>query len=267
MLYKDLLKKTNKSDISNFHYLIDNYINLTKDEINNKKKISLIKLIKLKICLFRSKYIPIQYIVGNVNFYGYTYKVNKNVLIPRFETEELVENTIKYIKKKFNKKVSILDLGTGSGCIGITLKKEIDADVTISDISKKALKVAKENARGEDITIIHSNLFCNIKDTYDVLISNPPYIRYDEEIMDIVKNNEPHLALFAKNNGLYFYEEIIKNCKKILNKDFLIAFEIGYKQKEDIIKLANKYLDNIFIESLVDLQGKDRMIFIMNKKQ
>lgn len=267
MLYKDLLKKIKQDEASNFKYLIDNYIKLTKEEKNNNKKIPLIKIIKLKISLLKSKHVPLQYIVGNVNFYGYTYKINKNVLIPRFETEELVDNTIKYIESKFNKKVSILDLCTGSGCIGITLKKELDSNVTLSDISKKALKIAEYNAIGENINIIHSDILDNIKDTYDVIISNPPYIRYDEKIMDIVKNNEPNIALYAKNNGLYFYEEILKNCKKVLNKDFLIAFEIGYKQKEDIIKLANKYLNNITIESKSDLQGKDRMLFIMNKKK
>ena len=230
MLYNKLINKI--EDRKTLKYIMDNYIFLSKDEINNKKNISIFKIIKLKIALFRSKKEPLQYIVGNANFYGYTYKVNKNVLIPRFETEELVENTINYIKKNFSNNVSILDVGTGSGCIGITLKRELkDSKVTITDISKKALKVAKHNSKDDDINIIRTNILDNIEDKYDVIISNPPYISYDEEIMDIVKNNEPHIALYSKNNGLYFYEEILKQCKKNLKEKYLIAFEIGYKQK------------------------------------
>ena len=265
MHYKDLLNKIDKQDITNFNYLIKYKFNLSNDELNNKRVISKSKVNKILRLVKKSRKIPVQYIVENVNFYGYTYKVNKNVLIPRFETEELVENTIELIKKKFNKKVSILDIGTGTGCIGITLKRELDAFVTISDISKKALKVAKYNKKDLDIKIIYSNLLEKINDKYDVIISNPPYISYDEDIMDLVKNNEPHIALYADNEGLYCYEEILKTCRKNLNKDFLIAFEIGEKQKDKIIKLANKYLDNIEIISKKDMQERDRMIFIMNK--
>ena len=265
MYYRELLKKIDKQDITNFNYLIKYKFNLSNDELNNKKAISKLKVNKILGLVKKSRKIPVQYIVGNVNFYGYTYKVNKNVLIPRFETEELVENTIDLIKKKFNKKVSILDIGTGTGCIGITLKRELDAFVTISDISKKALKVAKYNKEDLDIKIIHSNLLEKINDKYDVIISNPPYISYDEDIMDLVKNNEPHIALYADNEGLYCYEQILKTCKKNLNKKFLIAFEIGENQKEKIIELANKYLDNIEIISKKDMQERDRMIFIMNK--
>lgn len=265
MYYKDLLNKIDKQDITNFNYLIKYKFNLSNDELNNKKVISKLKVNKILRLVKKSRKIPVQYIVGNVNFYGYTYKVNKNVLIPRFETEELVENTIELIKKKFNKKVSILDIGTGTGCIGITLKRELDAFVTISDISKKALKVAKCNKEDLDIKLIHSNLLEKINDKYDVIISNPPYISYDEDIMDLVKNNEPHIALYADNEGLYCYEQILKTCKKNLNNDFLIAFEIGEKQKEKIIELAKEYLDNIEIISKKDMQERDRMIFIMNK--
>lgn len=265
MYYKDLLKKIENQDITNFNYLIKYKFNLSNDELNNKKNISKLKFNRILRLVKKSRKIPVQYIVGNVNFYGYIYKVNKNVLIPRFETEELVENTIELIKQKFNKKVSILDIGTGTGCIGITLKRELDAFVTISDISKKALKVAKSNKEDLDIKIIHSNLLEKINEKYDVIISNPPYISYDEDIMDLVKNNEPHIALYADNEGLYCYEQILKTCKKNLNKDFLIAFEIGEKQKDKIIELANKYLDNIEIISKKDMQERNRMIFIMNK--
>ena len=266
MYYKELIKKIDKEDITNFNYLIKYKKLLNKEQLDDKQKISKLKINKILRLVKKSKTIPVQYLVGNVNFYGYTYKVNKNVLIPRFETEELVENTIKIIKQKFNKKISILDIGTGTGCIGITLKKELDAQVTLSDISKKALKVAKYNKQNLDIKIINSNLLEKINEKYDVIISNPPYISYDENIMKLVKDNEPHIALYATNNGLYYYEEILKTCKKNLKEDFLIAFEIGEKQKESITKLAYKYLENIEVICKKDMQDKDRMIFIMNKK-
>ena len=210
---------------------------------------------------------PVQYIVGSTSFYGNLIKVNENVLIPRFETEELVEKTINYIRKIFDSKISILDIGTGSGCIAITLKKEIDCEVDAADISDKALEVAKENAKinNVDIRFINSNLFDNIDRKYDVIISNPPYIAYDEKIMDIVKNNEPHLALYADNNGLYFYEEIIKDAKKYLNKKSIIAFEIGYLQGEKIKNIALNYFPNSEIIISKDLSNKDRFVFIINK--
>ena len=206
---------------------------------------------------------PVQYIVGNVSFYGNIIDVDKRVLIPRFETEELVENTVKYIKK-YNYK-SIVDIGTGSGCIAITLKKffpEILVDAV--DISKDALEVAKKNADKNNVNInfYEGNLLEPLSKKYDVIISNPPYIAYDEEIMDIVKNNEPHIALYASNNGLYYYEEILKNVYKYINNNGLIAFEIGYNQGEEIKKLASKYLNKYAFEIKKDMTGKDRMVFI-----
>lgn len=206
---------------------------------------------------------PVQYIVGNVSFYGNIIDVDKRVLIPRFETEELVENTVKYIKK-YNYK-SIVDIGTGSGCIAITLKKffpEILVDAV--DISKDALEVAKKNANKNNVNInfYEGNLLEPLSKKYDVIISNPPYIAYDEEIMDIVKNNEPHIALYASNNGLYYYEEILKNVYKYINNNGLIAFEIGYNQGEEIKKLASKYLNKYDFEIKKDMTGKDRMVFI-----
>ena len=212
------------------------------------------------------KGLPVQYIVGSTNFYGYEIKVNENVLIPRFETEELVEKTIGYIKKLFNGKIQIVDLGTGSGCISIALKKEIDASITAVDISKKALEVAKENALKNDASIefLQGNMLEPLNKRYDVIISNPPYIGDTEEIMDIVKNNEPKEALYAPNDGLYFYEIILKDAHKYLKDKFLIAFEIGYKQADKIKKIVLKYFDNSKIIVEKDLQGRDRFIFIYN---
>lgn len=207
---------------------------------------------------------PVQYIVGNTDFYGNIIKVNKSVLIPRFETEELVEKTISYINQMFKGKVKIADLGTGSGCIAITLKKEIDCDVDAVDISSDALKVAKENALNNNVEINFyvGDMLNPLSDKYDVIISNPPYISYDMEIMDNVKKNEPHIALYANNNGLYYYEEILKNINRYLKSPSLVAFEIGYEQGNDIILLVNKYLPKSKVVIEKDMQGKDRFAFI-----
>lgn len=213
--------------------------------------------------------IPVQYIVGYTNFYGYDFKVNKNTLIPRFETELLVEKTYNYIKKYFNKdNIKILDIGTGSGCIAITLNKLLNSsDITGIDISSEALEVAKENniSNNTNVKFIESDIFSNVSDKYDVIISNPPYISYgDTEVMDIVKNNEPHLALYAKDNGLYFYDNIIKDSSKYLNDKFVMAFEIGYKQGKDITKIVNKYYKDINMSVEKDYSGRDRFVFIWN---
>ena len=212
---------------------------------------------------------PVQYIIGDVDFYGNIIKVNKNVLIPRRETEELVEKTIERIKKIFpNENINIIDIGTGSGCIPITMKKFLpNSTISAVDISQDALKVAVDNSKlnNTDINFIHSNLFENISGKYHCIISNPPYIKEDEEIMDIVKNNEPHLALYAPNEGLYFYEEILKEANKYLEDKFIIAFEIGETQGQDIINIAGKYFPNSKIILEKDLQHLDRFIFVINE--
>ena len=211
---------------------------------------------------------PVQYIVGDVDFYGYNFIVNKDCLIPRFETEQLVEITIKYINEMFDKTIDIVDLGTGSGCIAITLKKELDCNMTAVDISNKALNVAKINASNNDcfIDFIEGDMLKPLNKKYDVIISNPPYISYDEEIMDIVRNNEPSIALYADNNGLYYYEEILKNANKYLKDKYLIAFEIGQTQALYIKEMASIYLYNPMVEVKKDLQGLDRFVFIRNKE-
>lgn len=212
---------------------------------------------------------PVQYIVGDVNFYGNILKVNKNVLIPRPETEELVEKTQELIKDIFkDTNIDILDIGTGSGCIPITLKKLLpNSNVSACDISKEAIEVAIDNAKSNNVTInyIESDVFNNIDNKYDVIISNPPYIRYDEQIMDIVKNNEPHLALYAEDNGLYFYKRIIKESKEYLKDKFIMAFEIGETQAEDIINIAKSYYPDCQIYKEQDMQHLDRFIFIIKR--
>ena len=209
---------------------------------------------------------PLQYITNSVNFYGIDLYVDERVLIPRFETEELVENTVKYLKDNFNNP-KVLDLCCGSGAIGIAIKNKVnDSIVTVSDISKDALDVARINIDkyNYEIDTIESDLFSNIINKYDCIISNPPYIKEDEEIEDIVKNNEPNIALYAGKDGLLYYERILKEIKNYLNPKFLIAFEIGATQRDDLINLINKYLDNVSIETKKDLSGRDRMIFIYN---
>jgi release factor glutamine methyltransferase len=208
--------------------------------------------------------IPVQYIVGNVDFHEFNFIVNENVLIPRFETELLVDKTLGYIKKYFNNDIDIVDLATGSGCIAVTLSKKLNISVDAVDISSAALEVAKINNERNNalVNFYLGDMLMPLSKKYDVIISNPPYISYDEEIMDIVKNNEPSIALYASNNGLYYYEEILKNCKKYIKDKALIAFEIGYKQSSYIKDIACKYLDcEVLIEQ--DYSGKDRFIFIL----
>ena len=209
---------------------------------------------------------PVQYIVGNVDFMGNIINVNPSVLIPRFETEELVSETIKRIKSTFTNKIDILDLCTGSGCIAISLAKETNSNVDATDISKDALEVAKNNSKlnNTNINFINTDLYSGINKKYDVIISNPPYISTNEEIMDIVYKNEPSIALFADNNGLEFYERILKDIKTILKDKYIIAFEIGMTQYDGIKEIKEKYLPEANIELKKDLQGRNRMIFIFN---
>ena len=207
---------------------------------------------------------PVQYIVGDVDFYGNIIKVDKRVLIPRFETEGLVEIALKYLS---NTNLDVVDLGTGSGCIAITLKKKLpNINMDAVDISKDALELAKENAKlnNVDINFYNGDMLKPLNKKYDCIISNPPYIAYDEEIMDIVKNNEPSNALYADNDGLCFYEEILKNCKNNLKEKYFIFFEMGYSQGSKIKEIALKYLD-CTVEIKKDLQNFDRYVIIRSK--
>lgn len=208
---------------------------------------------------------PIQYVIGNVNFYGEIYDINENVLIPRFETEELLENTIAYIKNFFTEPVDIIDLGCGSGVIGLTLEKKVSTkSVDLVDISPKALAVTYKNCvkHSSMANLINSDMFEKVEKQYDVIISNPPYIKTTEEIEDIVRDNEPHLALYAGEDGLDCYRKILKDVSKHMKERCLIAFEIGYTQAEDITNLVKDNLQNVRVEVKKDMSGKDRMLFI-----
>lgn len=210
---------------------------------------------------------PIQYLIGYSSFYGYKFLINKYTLIPRYETELLVEKTVAYVKKYFASNIKICDLGTGSGCIGITLKKELgNAYIDLYDISIMALLTAKKNLKINNVKIkvYLKNILKPLHKKYDVIISNPPYISYSEDVMEIVKNNEPKKALYAKEDGLIFYYKIISNSKKYLNKKSIIAFEIGENQGEKIKKFALDIYPKSKVLIEKDLTGKDRFVFIFN---
>ncbi|WP_299321953.1 peptide chain release factor N(5)-glutamine methyltransferase [uncultured Gemella sp.] len=214
--------------------------------------------------------VPLSHLVGFEYFYDRKYKVTKDVLSPRMETEELIYKVIEYVKASNKNKFKILDLCTGSGIIAITLKKELSQfsiDVVASDISEEAIKVAKENAQSHDATIkfIQSDIFNNIADKFDIIVSNPPYIdRKDEVTMqDNVLKYDPHLALFAEEEGMYFYRKIIEQANDYLNENGVMFFEIGYDQKEKIIKLAD--MNGYSAEVYKDINGRDRMAFLVRK--
>ena len=212
---------------------------------------------------------PIAYLIGDVSFYGDPFKVNENVLIPRFETETLIEKTIKLIKILNLENSNLIDLGTGSGVIAITLKKEIPSlNITAIDKSKEALKVAIENSKLNKVNVDFQNqdIFnYELPENISIVISNPPYIEEDSNYNQNVLY-EPKEAIFVSNiNPLIYYEQILKIAKEQITKKHLIAFEIDEDHKEDMHKLCKKYFpsDNIVIEK--DLAGKNRYAFIYSE--
>ena len=205
---------------------------------------------------------PIQYLIGYVDFYNCKIKVNKKVLIPRFETEYLVEKAIKYLQEK-NIKTGI-DLCCGSGCIAIALKKNLNIQIDACDISEDALKVAKENAENNKVEIHFFQkdiLTGKIEGKYDFLISNPPYVKLDEYTSEETKY-EPQIALFANNNGLEFYQKILEISKYLLNPNGMIIFEIGATLGEEIKKIALDIYPKANIKIEKDFNGFDRFMFI-----
>ena len=223
-----------------------------------KKECSLREYSKyMQIINKRASGIPYAYIVGHKEFMKLDFEVNKNVLIPREDTEILVQEVINLNKKK------ILDMCTGSGCIAISLAKYIkDSEVTAVDISEKALTIAKLNAKKNevDVKFIKSNLFEEVEDKFDVIVSNPPYIKTaDLEALQTEVKNEPMKALDGGETGLFFYKKIIKQAVNYLNENGILIFEIGFDQAEDVCKLLN---ENGFkdIEVIKDLSGNDRVI-------
>lgn len=214
--------------------------------------------------------VPLSHLVGFEYFYDRKFKVTKDVLSPRMETEELIYKVVEYVKTTKKNNLRILDLCTGSGIIAITLKKELSQfsiDVIASDISKEALEVARENAKTHtaDIRFIQSDIFNNIDDKFDIIVSNPPYIDREDEVTmeDNVLKYDPHLALFAEEEGMYFYRNITEQANSYLNASGVIFFEIGYDQKDKIVKLAD--MNGYHAEVYKDINGRDRMAFLVRK--
>ncbi len=202
---------------------------------------------------------PLQYIYGYTEFFGRNFIVNRNVLIPRQDTEVSIENIIKVIRIE-NKK-SFLDIGTGSGAVSITINLETNIKTVACDISKDALKVAKENAAKlkADVYFIQSDLFENINDKFDIIYSNPPYIESGviDTLQAEVKEHEPILALDGGEDGLFFYRKIIENAPTFLNANGFLIFEIGYNQGEEVSRLMKNRFDTKIIK---DLNNLDRVI-------
>lgn len=209
-------------------------------------------------------HVPAQYIIGNTEFYGLELKVDERVLIPRPETEELVELILTENAKPNQ---SVLDIGTGSGAIALALaKNRPDWLVTASDISPDALNLASENASLQDLKISFkkSDCFEEIAENYDIIVSNPPYIsRADESEVGLnVLHSEPHLALFAEEDGLAIYRKIAEDAKNHLREGGKIYLEIGYKQGHSVPALFRKYLPEKRVRTLKDQFGQDRMVVV-----
>ena len=206
---------------------------------------------------------PIQYLIGNVDFYNSNILVNENVLIPRFETELLVKKTIDYVKSGQISPATIIDLATGSGAIAISLSKEFMKPIDALDISKDALSLAIKNSKinNTNINFIQADILNDeIQLNHTLIISNPPYVRFDE-IIDERTKYEPKIALYADKNGLEFYERIIKLSTKNKQNKFTLAFEIGDQQGNDIKKLIYSTYPKSRVLIEKDYTGKDRFIF------
>lgn len=206
---------------------------------------------------------PVQYLIGNVEFLNTIIHVDERVLIPRFETELLVEKTIQKLKKMKLENPNILELGTGSGCISIALKKNIDCKVSAVDISEDAIQVARENATLNKVYIdfkVQDMLNINYEG-YDLIISNPPYVSETEPVGKETQY-EPQNALFAKEKGLFFYQEIIKKISELSTKPKLIAVEIGMTQGNVLLEFSKKHLSTMTSSIEKDLTGRDRYLFI-----
>ena len=207
---------------------------------------------------------PAQYIIGQADFYGMPLKVDERVLIPRPETEELVELIL---AENPEANLSVLDIGTGSGAIALALaKNRQDWSVTAADISQDALDLASENAKNQKLNIFFkkSDCFAEISEKYDIIVSNPPYIsREDESEVGLnVFNSEPHLALFADEDGLAIYRRIAEDAKDYLKDGGKIYLEIGYKQGQSVPELFRKHLPEKRVRTLKDQFGQDRMVVV-----
>lgn len=215
-----------------------------------------------------AKGVPVQHLTGSEEFYGRNFLVNPDVLIPRPETEELIEETLQLIERHlFKEELAIADIGTGSGIIAITMKCELpNAQVTATDISQPALETAALNAERlhAEIDFRLGDLTEPIKDQkWDVVLSNPPYIGYEEapSLSDSVRDFEPHNALFADQEGLALYEKMAEQFPKLINKPGIIGFEIGYQQGPAVEKMLKSAFPDALVYIKEDINKKDRMVF------
>ena len=211
-----------------------------------------------------ANHIPAQYIIGQAEFFGMQLKVDERVLIPRPETEELVEVILSENPKE---NLKVLDIGTGSGAIALALaKNRPDWSVTAADISQDALELAMENAKAQNLNLsfINSDCFSEISAKYDIIVSNPPYISHEdqEEVGLNVLHSEPHLALFADEDGLAIYRRIAEESKDYLNDGGKIYLEIGYKQGQSVPAIFRENLPEKQVRILKDQFGQDRMVVV-----
>lgn len=235
------LFKKNNIDLQEVNILFCEVLNCTKAELMTKTDLSVAEQKKLNYAVKkRLEGMPIQKIFRRAYFYDLVLYINNNVLCPRPETELLVEEVL----KTSNEKSKILDLCTGSGAIALAIKRHTNAQVFASDISKKALYVAKKNARNLNLQLkfFHSNMFDGIKQKFDIIVSNPPYIKTEDcKMLDVeVKNYDPIISLDGGANGLKFYEIIAKDTPKHLTKTGKIVLEVGMGQAQDVKKLLEK---------------------------
>lgn len=214
--------------------------------------------------------LPVQHIIGYSYFYGYKMIVNKNVLIPRPETEELIGYVLAYYDEMFDgKKVNLVDVGTGSGNIAIALAcEEKNMTVTATDISFEALEIAKQNASNNNcnVTFLQGNMLDPLIEKelkFDILVSNPPYIPDSEYVEPLVLDNEPNIALFGGDNGMKFYNEIFEKAKYVLKEKAIMAFEHSHKTRVEMLELAKKYYPDANSFVIQDLNGKDRFLIVL----
>jgi release factor glutamine methyltransferase len=218
---------------------------------------------------------PIQYLIGYEYFYGRKFFVNEEVLIPRPETEELVEGVLNRINKLWKKteQLELVDVGTGSGAIAITLALENNQlTVHTVDIADESIQVAKRNALAlnAEVNFIHNDLlnyFIDQNKRVDIVVSNPPYIPHEDwmGLDDVVKNHEPYRALVGGKDGLDFYRRFATDLPKVLNEKALVAFEVGVGQGEPVSAILKEAFPNADVEVVFDINGKDRMVYMMNK--
>lgn len=272
----ELLKKNNIEDSSIVAKLLaQKLLNLNKAQLVIKYEEEISENLGEQYKIMINKIIegtPLQYITNEQYFYGIKFYVDENVLIPQPDTEILVEEAINVISSfKDKKNIKILDMCTGSGCIGISLAKKIKkAKVTVVDISHSALEIATKNAKENNVNIeiIESDMFKDIKEKYDVIVSNPPYIE-TSIIKKLSKEvqNEPHLALDGGEDGLEFYRIIANNAYNNLNDGGYLLMEIGFDQRQAVTKILEETQQYKNIYLIKDLSGNDRVLVCHKKKR